>query len=209
MTSILARKSRYLVNQAAPLEGKLGGNLQKILASSYMSGIGKRRAMPVNTVIKFVPQQEAWIIERFGKYHKTLKPGLNILIPVIDEIKYLQSLKEIAIEVPQQSAITRDNVTLHLDGVLYFRVDDPYKASYGVEDPQFAIVQIAQTTMRSELGKISLDEVFKERDTLNLMIVGLNFTHNEEGHLMFCFLCNNKADALAKWKCLLLPADVL
>lgn len=136
-----------------------------------MTGTGIRRSLPVNTVIKFVPQQEAWIVERFGKFKTTLLPGLNFLVPVIDEIKYVQSLKEIAIEVPQQSAITRDNVTLHLDGVLYFRVVDPYKASYGVEDPQFAITQLAQTTMRSELGKINLDEVFKERDALNHNIV--------------------------------------
>ncbi|XP_065649563.1 stomatin-like protein 2, mitochondrial [Hydra vulgaris] len=138
----------------------------------YSRGVGMaKRPLPVNTGIKFVPQQEAWIVERFGKYKETLLPGLNLLIPIIDEIKYVQSLKEIASEVPQQSAITKDNVTLHLDGVLYFRVVDPYQASYGVEDPHFAITQLAQTTMRSELGKMALDEVFKERDTLNLMIV--------------------------------------
>lgn len=145
--------------------------VQKIFIATYMSGIGGHKALPHNTVIKFVPQQEAWIVERFGKYNATLSPGLNFLIPVIDEIKYVQSLKEIASEVPQQSAITKDNVTLHIDGVLYFQVFDPYKASYGVEDPQFAITQLAQTTMRSELGKIALDDVFKERDALNLCIV--------------------------------------
>jgi len=147
-------------------------DLQKIMVATLTSaGIGSRRTLPHNTIIKFVPQQEAWIVERFGKYSSTLLPGLNILIPVIDEIKYVQSLKEIASEVPQQSAITKDNVTLHLDGVLYFRVIDPYKASYGVEDPRYAITQLAQTTMRSELGKIALDDVFRERDTLNLNIV--------------------------------------
>jgi len=144
---------------------------QKFMVATLTFGVGSRRALPHNTIIKFVPQQEAWIVERFGKYNSTLLPGLNILIPVIDEIKYVQSLKEIASEVPQQSAITKDNVTLHLDGVLYFRVIDPYKASYGVEDPQYAITQLAQTTMRSELGKIALDDVFRERDTLNLNIV--------------------------------------
>jgi len=148
-------------------------DLNKIMVATLISGagVGSRRNLPHNTIIKFVPQQEAWIIERFGKYNDTLLPGLNFLIPFIDEIKYVQGLKEIASEVPQQSAITRDNVTLHLDGVLYFRVIDPYKASYGVEDPQFAITQLAQTTMRSELGKIALDDVFRERDTLNLNIV--------------------------------------
>jgi len=144
---------------------------QRIWTASYMSGVGQRKSLPHNTIIKFVPQQEAWIVERFGRYHDTLLPGLNFLLPIIDEIKYVQTLKEIASEVPQQSAITKDNVTLHLDGILYFRVVDPYQASYGVEDPQFAITQLAQTTMRSELGKISLDDVFRERDTLNQLIV--------------------------------------
>ncbi|XP_076300469.1 stomatin like 2 isoform X2 [Lasioglossum baleicum] len=119
----------------------------------------------------FVPQQEAWIIERMGKFHKILEPGLNLLVPIIDRVKYVQCLKEIAIEIPQQSAVTSDNVTLNIDGVLYLRVDDPYLASYGVEDPEFAIIQLAQTTMRSELGKISLDKVFMEREGLNVCIV--------------------------------------
>lgn len=131
----------------------------------------KRKQLPVNTVIKFVPQQEAWVIERFGKFNRILEPGLAILLPVIDEIKYVQSLKEVAIEIPSQSAITLDNVTLHLDGVLYLRVVEPFKASYGVEDPEFAVTQLAQTTMRSELGKISLDNVFQERERLNHNIV--------------------------------------
>lgn len=96
-----------------------------------------------------------------GRFNRILDPGLNILIPILDKVKYVQSLKEIAIEIPQQSAVTADNVTLSIDGVLYLRVVDPYKASYGVEDPEFAITQLAQTTMRSELGKISLDSVFK------------------------------------------------
>lgn len=130
-----------------------------------------KKKLPVNTVVKFVPQQEAWIIERFGKFNRILEPGLAILLPVIDDIKYVQSLKEIAIEIPSQSAITLDNVTLHLDGVLYLRVVDPFKASYGVEDPEYAVTQLAQTTMRSELGKISLDHVFQERERLNHNIV--------------------------------------
>ncbi|XP_071442512.1 stomatin-like protein stl-1 [Hetaerina americana] len=126
---------------------------------------------PINTAIMFVPQQEAWIVERMGKFHRILEPGLNVLVPVIDKVKYVQSLKEIAIDVPQQSAISLDNVSLSIDGVLYLRVFDPFKASYGVEDPEFAITQLAQTTMRSELGKISLDTVFKERESLNVSIV--------------------------------------
>ncbi|KAF5280899.1 hypothetical protein FQR65_LT03048 [Abscondita terminalis] len=106
-----------------------------------------------------------------GKFHRILEPGLNILIPIIDRVKYVQSLKEIAIDVPKQSAITSDNVTLNIDGVLYLRIVDAYLASYGVEDPEFAITQLAQTTMRSELGKISLDKVFRERENLNVSIV--------------------------------------
>lgn len=106
-----------------------------------------------------------------GKFHRILDPGLNFLVPIVDRVKYVQSLKEIAIDVPKQSAITVDNVTLGIDGVLYLRILDPYLASYGVEDPEFAITQLAQTTMRSELGKMSLDKVFRERESLNVSIV--------------------------------------
>lgn len=126
---------------------------------------------PINTVLLFVPQQEAWVVERMGKFHRILEPGLNVLLPVIDRVKYVQSLKEIAIDVPKQSAITSDNVTLSIDGVLYLRILDAFLASYGVEDPEFAITQLAQTTMRSELGKMSLDKVFHERESLNVSIV--------------------------------------
>ncbi|KAI5710501.1 hypothetical protein M8J76_007380 [Diaphorina citri] len=144
-----------------------------LLHSKELLEISKRCASttPINTGVLFVPQQEAWVVERMGKYHRILEPGLNILIPIIDKIKYVQSLKEIAIDVPQQSAITSDNVTLSIDGVLYLKINDPYLASYGVEDPEFAITQLAQTTMRSELGKISLDKVFRERESLNESIV--------------------------------------
>ncbi|RMC16526.1 hypothetical protein DUI87_06463 [Hirundo rustica rustica] len=100
-----------------------------------------------------------------------LLQGLNFLIPLLDRIRYVQSLKEIVINVPEQSAVTLDNVTLQIDGVLYLRVMDPYKASYGVEDPEYAVTQLAQTTMRSELGKLSLDRVFRERESLNASIV--------------------------------------
>merc|ERR1719166_226796 len=106
-----------------------------------------------------------------GAYNRILSPGLNILIPVLDKVKYVQSLKEITIDIPQQSAITKDNVAVHIDGVLYLRIMDPYKASYGVEDPEFAITQLAQTTMRSEIGKIDLETLFRERESLNKGIV--------------------------------------
>lgn len=130
-----------------------------------------KMSTPLNTILMFVPQQEAWVVERMGKFHRILEPGLNVLLPVMDRVKYVQSLKEIAIDVPKQSAITSDNVTLSIDGVLYLRILDAYLASYGVEDPEFAITQLAQTTMRSELGKMSLDKVFHERESLNVSIV--------------------------------------
>ncbi|KAE8636935.1 hypothetical protein XENTR_v10003205 [Xenopus tropicalis] len=127
--------------------------------------------LPMNTVVLFVPQQEAWVIERMGRFHRILEPGLNVLIPILDRIRYVQSLKEIVINVPEQSAVSLDNVTLQIDGVLYLRIMDPYKASYGVEDPEYAVTQLAQTTMRSELGKLTLDKVFRERESLNANIV--------------------------------------
>ncbi len=121
--------------------------------------------------IKFVPQNRAYVIERFGKYNTTLEAGINFIIPFIDTIAHDRSLKEQAVDVPSQGAITKDNISLTVDGVLYFRVVDPYKASYGVEDYAFAVVQLAQTTMRSEIGKMELDRSFEERDTLNVNIV--------------------------------------
>ena len=105
-----------------------------------------------------------------GKFNRILEPGVAILLPVVDRIAYVKSLKEAAMEIPQQSAITADNVTLELDGVLYTRVFDAYKASYGVEDAEYAISQLAQTTMRSEIGRLTLDHVLRERSTLNTNI---------------------------------------
>lgn len=128
-------------------------------------------SLPMNTVVLFVPQQEAWVVERMGRFHRILVPGLNFLIPLLDKIRYVQSLKEIVIDVPEQSAVSLDNVTLQIDGVLYLRILDPFKASYGVEDPEYAVTQLAQTTMRSELGKLTLDKVFRERESLNSNIV--------------------------------------
>ncbi len=127
--------------------------------------------MPTNTIVKFVPQQEAWIVERFGRFHRTLEPGLAILMPFVDSIRHVKTLKEVAVLVPSQSAITQDNVTISLDGVLYYRILDPYKASYGIEDADFAVTQLAQTTMRSEIGKLTLDKTLAERTMLNANIV--------------------------------------
>jgi regulator of protease activity HflC (stomatin/prohibitin superfamily) len=130
----------------------------------------QKSRLPANTVVRFVPQQTAWIVERMGKFSRILDPGLAILVPFLDRIAYVKSLKEVAIEIPKQSAITADNVTLELDGVLYTRVFDAYKACYGVEDAEYAIGQLAQTTMRSEIGQLSLDHVLKERAALNTNI---------------------------------------
>lgn len=121
--------------------------------------------------VKIVPQQQAWVVERLGRFSKTLEPGLSLIIPFIDRVAYKHSLKEEAIDVRSQAAITKDNVSLEIDGVLYVRIIDPKQASYGVADPYFALMQLAQTTMRSEIGKIGLDKTFEERETLNANIV--------------------------------------
>ena len=121
--------------------------------------------------IKFVPQNQSYVIERFGKFKGVQEAGLNFLIPFIDSVSADRSLKEQAVDVPSQSAITKDNISLSVDGVLSFRVLDPYKATYGVDDYVFAVTQLAQTTMRSELGKMELDKTFEERDVLNTNIV--------------------------------------
>jgi regulator of protease activity HflC (stomatin/prohibitin superfamily) len=125
----------------------------------------------LKTSIKFVPQNRAYVVERFGKYQSSKEAGLNFIVPFIDRISADRSLKEQAVDVPEQSAITKDNISLSVDGVLYFRVLDPYKATYGVDDYVFAVTQLAQTTMRSELGKMELDKTFEERDVLNTNIV--------------------------------------
>ncbi len=126
----------------------------------------------VKLSVKFVPQNTALVVERFGKYNKTMEAGLNFLIPFMDKVAYDRNLKEQAVDVPSQSSITRDNISLVVDGVLYLKVLDPYKASYGIDDYTFAVTQLAQTTMRSEIGKIELDKTFEEREALNINIVG-------------------------------------
>lgn len=121
--------------------------------------------------IKIVPQQQAWVVERFGSFEYILEPGLNFLNPITKKIAYRHSLKEFAHEVQEQPAITRDNVTMMMDGVLYLRIVDPQQASYGVANPIYAVSQLAQTTMRSEIGKLTLDQCFEEREQLNANIV--------------------------------------
>ncbi|GAB4350851.1 MAG: stomatin-like protein [Gammaproteobacteria bacterium] len=124
----------------------------------------------INTA-RIVPQREAYIIERLGKYSKTLGAGFHILIPFIDRVAYTHSLKEVAIDVPSQTCITKDNIAVEVDGVLYLQVIDPAKASYGIENFQFAATQLAQTTMRSEIGKLELDRTFEEREAINAAII--------------------------------------
>ncbi|HEX2724355.1 MAG TPA: paraslipin, partial [Beijerinckiaceae bacterium] len=115
-----------------------------------------------------VPQQSAYVIERLGKFSGTLGAGFHILIPFFDVIRYKHSLKEIAIDIPAQVCITRDNVQVAVDGVLYLKVLNPERASYGITDYVFAIIQLAQTTLRSEVGKIELDRTFEERTNINI-----------------------------------------
>jgi regulator of protease activity HflC (stomatin/prohibitin superfamily) len=121
--------------------------------------------------IKIVPQQHAWVLERLGRYHRTLTPGLSFAFPFVDRIAYKHILKEIPLEVPSQVCITRDNTQLQVDGVLYFQVTDPMKASYGSSNFVFAITQLSQTTLRSVIGKLELDKTFEERDFINHSIV--------------------------------------
>eukprot|EP00871_Galdieria_phlegrea_P003006 jgi/Galph1/3706/GphlegSOOS_G2319.1 len=134
-------------------------------------GMTPRRRLPHNFGFIVVPQQWNYIVERFGKLQARLEPGLHFLIPFVDRIAYVHSLKEEAISIPNQMAITRDNVTIHIDGVLYVKVEDAVRTSYGVENPYRALALLAQTTMRSELGKLSLDKTFEEREALNGRIV--------------------------------------
>jgi len=121
--------------------------------------------------VRMVPQQSVWIVEKLGKFDRALEPGLNFLVPYVENVAYKHSLKEYAMDVSEQAAITRDNVTLLLDGLIYLKITDPVHASYGVSNPVFAVVQLAQTTMRSEIGKLTMDATFEERDQLNANIV--------------------------------------
>jgi len=138
---------------------------------NFWTGLAVLIIVLVKSSIKFVPQNRAYVVERFGKYNKTMTAGLNVLVPFIDKVGYDQSLKEHAYDVPSQAAITKDNISLVVDGVLYLKLLDAYKASYGVDDYVYAVTQLAQTTMRSEIGKIDLDKTFEERESLNTNIV--------------------------------------
>src|SRR5512142_516473 len=121
--------------------------------------------------LKVVPQQNAWVVERLGRFHASLAPGLNIVIPFIDNVAYKHMLKEVPLDVPSQICITKDNTQLQVDGILYFQVTDPKLASYGTSNYIMAITQLAQTTLRSVIGKMELDKTFEERDDINRAVV--------------------------------------
>ena len=120
---------------------------------------------------KIVPQQHAWVVERLGKYDRTLTPGLKFIVPFIERVAYRHSLKEVPLDVPSQVCITKDNTQLQVDGIIYFQVTDPMRASYGSSNYQFAITQLAQTLLRSVIGKMELDKTFEERDAINASVV--------------------------------------
>lgn len=121
--------------------------------------------------IKIVPQQHAWVVERLGRYDRTLVPGLKFVVPFIERVAYKHSLKEVPLDVPSQVCITKDNTQLQVDGILFFQVTDPMRASYGSSDYIVAITQLAQTTLRSVVGKMELDKTFEERDLINAAVV--------------------------------------
>lgn len=121
--------------------------------------------------VKVVPQQEAWVVERLGKFHASLAPGLNFVVPFVDNVIQKHSLKEIPLDVPSQICITRDNTQLQVDGILYFQVTDPKLASYGSSNYIMAVTQLAQTSLRSVIGKLELDKTFEERDIINAQVV--------------------------------------
>ena len=152
----------------SPSEGMLGPTGQGL--DRPPRAYFQRSRLPINTVINFVPQASTYVVERLGRYHRSLEGGVAVLIPFVDRIAYVKSMKENAMEIPSENVITADNVTLELNGVLYTKVVDARKASYGVEDADYAIAQLAQTTMRSEIGQITLDHVLKERANLNTNI---------------------------------------
>jgi regulator of protease activity HflC (stomatin/prohibitin superfamily) len=144
--------------------GMSGGFLVTLLLALFVIYVFAKTAV-------VVPQQSAYVVERLGKYSATLDAGFHILLPFIDNIRYKHSLKETAIDIPEQVCITRDNVQVSVDGILYLKVLHPQRASYGISDYGFALIQLAQTTLRSELGKIELDRTFEERTNINVQVV--------------------------------------
>ena len=123
--------------------------------------------------VRIVPQQNAWVVERLGKFSRILEPGFNVIVPFVDRVAYRHSLKEVPLDVPEQVCITRDNTQLAVDGIIYFQVVDPRLASYGSSDYIQAITQLAQTALRSVIGKMELDRTFESRDEINLTVVSV------------------------------------
>jgi len=123
--------------------------------------------------VRIVPQQNAWVIERLGKFHRVLEPGLELIMPFVDRVAYKHSLKEVPLDVPEQVCITKDNTQLAVDGIIYFQVVDPRLASYGTSNYVLAISQLAQTALRSEIGKMELDKTFESRDEINHKVVSV------------------------------------
>jgi regulator of protease activity HflC (stomatin/prohibitin superfamily) len=154
-----------------------------ILTAAAASLQGAALALPVGLIllvgvllwegVRVVPQQNAWVVERLGKFHAILEPGLNVIIPFVDQVAYRHSLKEIPLDVSEQVCITRDNTQLAVDGVIYFQVTDPRLASYGSSNYIAAITQLAQTALRSEIGKMELDKTFESRDEMNRQVVAV------------------------------------
>ncbi len=167
------KKALFILLTLAPLQALLaarGGDDSP--APLIVAGV--IAALIIVTLFKtarIVPNRWAYVVERLGKYSRTLDAGFHILFPFLDKISYRHTLKEVAVDVPPQNCITKDNISVEIDGVLYMRVVDPVKASYGIRNYQFAITQLAQTTMRSEIGKIDLDVTFESRDNINNQIV--------------------------------------
>ena len=128
-------------------------------------------AIFITQSVKIVPQQHAWVVERLGKYYATLTPGLNFLMPFVDKVAYKHLLKEVPLDIPSQVCITKDNTQLQVDGILYFQVTDAMRASYGSSNYIMAISQLAQTSLRSVIGKLELDKTFEERDIINAQVV--------------------------------------
>jgi regulator of protease activity HflC (stomatin/prohibitin superfamily) len=146
-------------------------NLLPSLSAWQLVSTCQQLLVQCDRAFRFVPEKQACVVERCGRFNRVMGPGLGFTVPLLESVAYTHSLKELTLTVNTQQAITKDNVTIRIDGVLYIRIIDPFKASYGVDKPLYAVMQLAQTSMRSELGKMTLDNTFNERDALNHKIV--------------------------------------